>query len=225
VRALVVAAGDPPSRLDLDRAWPGWADGIAVVIAADGGSSTAGYLGLGMDLVVGDLDSVDPAQLTALRARGIPIEWAPADKDESDTELAVAAALARGATSIVIVGGFGGRLDHLLANVGLLALAQLTGVPTQLLDESTRVTLIRGGEAPVDREFRGRVGDLVSLLPFGPGVEGVTTIGLAWALDDAALPVGPARGLSNQRTATVARVSVRAGLLLVVETTTLSLGG
>lgn len=225
MRALVVAAGDPPSRLDLDRAWPGWADEIAVVIAADGGSSTAGYLGLAMDLVVGDLDSVDPAELTALRARGIPIEWAPADKDESDTELAVAAALARGATSIVIVGGFGGRLDHLLANVGLLALAQLTGVPTQLLDESTRVTLIRGGEAPVDREFRGRVGDLVSLLPFGPGVEGVTTVGLAWALDDAALPVGPARGLSNQRIATVARVSVRAGLLLVVETTTLSLGG
>lgn len=225
MRALVVAAGDQPSRLDLDRAWPGWADEIAVVIAADGGSSTAGYLGLAMDLVVGDLDSVDPAELTALRARGIPIEWAPADKDESDTELAVAAALARGATSIVIVGGFGGRLDHLLANVGLLALAQLTGVPTQLLDESTRVTLIRGGEAPVDREFRGRVGDLVSLLPFGPGVEGVTTVGLAWALDDAALPVGPARGLSNQRIATVARVSVRAGLLLVVETTTLSLGG
>jgi thiamine pyrophosphokinase len=220
VRVLVVAAGDPPGRLDLDRAWPGWADGIALVVAADGGSATAGRLGLGIDLVVGDLDSVDPGELAALRARGIPIEQAPTDKDESDTELAVCAALARGADSITIVGGFGGRLDHLLANVGLLALAQLTGVPTQLLDETTRVTLIRGGEAPLEREFRGRVGDLVSLFPFGPGVEGVTTVGLAWALHDASLPVGPARGLSNRRTATVARVAVRAGLLLVVETTT-----
>jgi thiamine pyrophosphokinase len=220
VRVLVVAAGDPPGRLDLDRAWPGWADGIALVVAADGGSATAGRLGLGMDMVVGDLDSVDPGELAALRARGIPIEQAPTDKDESDTELAVCAALARGADSITIVGGFGGRLDHLLANVGLLALAQLTGVPTQLLDATTRVTLIRGGEAPLEREFRGRVGDLVSLFPFGPGVEGVTTVGLAWALHDASLPVGPARGLSNRRTATVARVSVRAGLLLVVETTT-----
>jgi thiamine pyrophosphokinase len=220
VRALVIAAGDPPVRLDLDRAWPGWADGITLVVAADGGSSAAGRLGLGMNLVVGDLDSVDQGELAALRARGIPIERAPTDKDESDTELAVCAALARGAESITIVGGFGGRLDHLLANVGLLALAQLTGVPTHLLDETTRVTLVRGGEAPRDREFPGRVGDVVSLLPFGPGVEGVTTDGLAWALHDASLPVGPARGLSNRRTATVARVSVLAGLLLVIETTT-----
>lgn len=220
MRALVIAAGDPPVRLDLDRAWPGWADGITLVVAADGGSSAAGRLGLGMNLVVGDLDSVDQGELAALRARGIPIERAPTDKDESDTELAVCAALARGAESITIVGGFGGRLDHLLANVGLLALAQLTGVPTHLLDETTRVTLVRGGEAPRDREFPGRVGDVVSLLPFGPGVEGVTTDGLGWALHDASLPVGPARGLSNRRTATVARVSVLAGLLLVIETTT-----
>jgi thiamine pyrophosphokinase len=225
VRALVVAAGDPPDRTALDRAWPGWADGIDLVVAADGGAATAERLGLPLDLVVGDFDSLDPAVLAALRARGVPVEVAPTAKDESDAELAVGAALARGADSIAIVGAFGGRLDHLLANVGLLALAQLTGVPTQLFDDSTRVTLIRGGEAPIEREFRGRVGDLVSLVPFGPGVEGVTTLGLAWALDDASLPVGPARGLSNRRTATVARVSVRAGLLLVVETTTLSSGG
>jgi thiamine pyrophosphokinase len=220
MRVLVVAAGDPPARVDLDRAWPGWVDGIALVIAADGGSSTAGRLGLRLDLVVGDLDSVEPEELAALRTRGIPIEQAPTDKDESDTELAVRAALARGADSMVIVGGFGGRLDHLLANVGLLALPQLAGVPAQLLDERTRVTLIRGGEAPHERAFHGRVGDLVSLLPLGPGVSGVTTDGLAWALHDASLPIGPARGLSNRRTVSVARVSVRVGLLLVVETTT-----
>jgi thiamine pyrophosphokinase len=62
------------------------------------------------------------------------------------------------------------------------------------------------------------VGDLVSLMPFGPGVEGVITSGLAWPLEDESLPLGPARGLSNVRVAPVARVSIRSGLLVVIET-------
>ncbi|MGZ8501612.1 MAG: thiamine diphosphokinase, partial [Candidatus Limnocylindrales bacterium] len=64
----------------------------------------------------------------------------------------------------------------------------------------------------------GRVGDLVSLIPLGPGVDGVTTAGLAWPLDDEPLPLGPARGLSNVRVAPVARVSVRTGIVVVIET-------
>lgn len=215
MRALVVAAGDPPDRAALDRAWPGWADGIDLVIAADGGAVTAERLGLVLDLVVGDFDSLDPGTLAALRARGVPVEVAPTAKDESDAELAVRAALARGADEITIIGGLGGRPDHLLANAGLMALPELARRPVELLDGSTRITLVHGPDA---RDLAGRVGDLVSLLPLGTGVEGVTSDGLAWALRDEPLPVGPARGLSNVRTAPVARVAVRAGLLLVVET-------
>jgi thiamine pyrophosphokinase len=58
----------------------------------------------------------------------------------------------------------------------------------------------------------------VSLFPFGAGVEGVATEGLAYPLRDEALPFGPARGLSNVRTGPEARVAVRVGRLLVVET-------
>ena len=216
MRALIVAAGDPPDRTALDRAWPGWADGIELVIAADGGAATAERLGLPLDLVVGDFDSLDPGALAALRARGVPVEAAPTAKDESDAELAVRAALARGVDAITIVGALGGRPDHLLANTGLLAMPALAGRPAELLDGSTRITLVRG---PGTRDLAGRVGDLVSLLPFGAGVEGVTSDGLAWALRDEPLPVGPARGLSNVRTAPIARVTVRGGLLLVIETT------
>jgi thiamine pyrophosphokinase len=215
MRSLVVAAGIPPTRAALDRAWPGWADGVELIIGADAGATTAEVLGLRLDLAVGDFDSIRPGELDRLRAAGVAVEVAPAAKDESDTELAVRAALARGADAVTIVGGLGGRPDHLVANVALLALPELAELAAELLDGSTRVRLVRPGRG---RELTGRVGDLVSLMPFGPGVEGVTTSGLAWPLEDESLPLGPARGLSNVRVAPVARVSIRSGLLVVIET-------
>ncbi len=215
MRALVVAAGDPPTRAALDLAWPGWADEVDVVIAADAGATTADVLGLRPDLAVGDFDSIGPGGLERLRAAGIAVEIAPTAKDESDTELAVRAAVARGADALTIVGGLGGRPAHLVANIALLALPELEGLATELLDGSTRVGLVRPGQV---RELAGRVGDLVSLMPLGPRVDGVTTAGLAWPLDDEPLPLGPARGLSNIRVATVARVSIRSGILVVIET-------
>jgi thiamine pyrophosphokinase len=214
MRALILAAGRLPDRATLDLNWPGWGSDIELVVAADGGARTAERLGLRTDLLVGDLDSIDPVDLADLRRAAIPIEEASTTKDESDTELAILAALARGADRLTIVGGLGGRADHLLANIGLLALPALVGRSVELLDGSTRVTLIRG---PGTAELTGRTGDLVSLLPLGPGVEGVTSEGLAWPLEDEPLPVGPARGLSNRRTAPIARVSVRAGLLVAIE--------
>lgn len=215
MRALIVAAGAAPDRGGLDAAWPGWSDGVDLVVAADAGADTAVALGLRPDLAVGDFDSIGPGGLARLRAAGIPIEAAPAAKDESDTELAILAAIRRGADVLTIVGGLGGRPDHLLANIGLLAHPVLAGRRVELIDDRTRITLIQG---PGERELVGRLDDLVSLLPVGPGVDGVTTTGLGWRLDDEPLPVGPARGLSNVRTASLAGVAVRTGLLLVIET-------
>lgn len=213
---LVVADGDVAERSAIDAAWPGWADRVAKVVAADGGAHGAARLGFTIDLVVGDGDSIDPAELARLEASGVPIRRAAREKDESDTELAVLAAIELGAERIVVVGAFGGRrLDHGLANIGLLAHPILVGRSCVLLSAETRVSLLTG---PADAAFDGRIGDLVSLLPLGDGVTGVTTTGLAYPLRGEPLLVGPARGLSNVRAATTARVALQAGRLLVVET-------
>lgn len=219
--ALILADGEAPQRSDLDLAWPGWSANVGLVIAADGGARHGSRLGVDIDVWVGDGDSLDAAGLAALRASGVPMEHANADKDESDTELAVRAASQRGAAGLIIVGGLGGaRIDHALANIGLLAMAELAGMTAALLDARSRITLVRAPEAdgrPTRRELPGRVGDIVSLLPLGPGVVGVTTRGLAYPLVDEPLLEGPARGLSNVRISTDAAVTVASGLLLVVE--------
>ena len=223
--ALILADGDGPTRAELDRAWPGWDARVGLVVAADGGARLAGPLGVRIDRWVGDGDSLGADALANLEAAGVPIERARPDKDESDTELAVAVALREGADGVVIVGGLGGRrIDHALANIGLLAMPQLIGHDAVILDGRSRLSLLRAtdtSDTPAVRALPGAVGATISLLPLGPGVEGVTTHGLAYPLDDEPLPPGGARGLSNVRRDPDARVELRAGLLLVVETPTL----
>jgi thiamine pyrophosphokinase len=218
--ALILADGDAPARSDLDLAWPAWDEAVEIVIAADGGARHAASLGVSIDLWVGDGDSIGEEALSALEASGVPLERSPQDKDESDTELAIRAALLRGQQGVLILGALGGRIDHALANIGLLAMPELTGREAAILDARSRTVLIRApapdGSA-VERRLPGPTGDLISLLPLGPGVEGVTTRGLAYPLVDEPLPVGRARGLSNVRSAPDAAVVLRRGLLLVVE--------
>ena len=218
---LILADGDASSRAELDAVWPGWDVGVDQVVAADGGARHAARLGVAIDLWVGDGDSIGLDALAALEASGVPLERSPPDKDESDTELAIRAALRLGASGVVIVGALGGpRIDHALANIGLLAMPELAGLQTTIIDRRSRIALIRApgpAGASVERRLPGRPGDLVSLLPVGTGVEGVTTRGLAYPLVDEPLPPGRARGLSNVRTTPDAAIVVRRGLLLVVE--------
>jgi thiamine pyrophosphokinase len=213
---LVVADGRAPDRDRLDGTWPGWSSGIAEVVAADGGAVAAARLGFRPDLLVGDLDSIDATTVDELEAAGVAIERASGDKDETDTELAILAALRRGASRITVLGAIGGsRLDHELANIVLLALPAARSVPMVLLDERARVRLLVG---PGSADLPGPVGGLVSLIPLGDGVVGVTTRGLRYPLRDEALPFGPARGISNVRLQEAATVAVQDGRLLIIET-------
>lgn len=217
----VVADGDVAPRATLDAAWPGWADGVAAVVAADGGLLRAQHAGLRPTLLVGDLDSLDAVDVAVAEAAGLPVRRAPADKDESDTELALLEAVRLGATRVTVLGAFGGpRLDHALANLWLLAHPALDGLEVVLLDAGARVTMVLApgpDGAPVTHPLPGPVGATVSLLPFGGEVAGVTTAGLRYPLRDEPLPAGPARGLSNVREHEDAAVTVREGRLLVIE--------
>ena len=209
MKAVVVASGELAPR---DERWLEWAD---LVIAADGGAAALTRHGRRPDVLVGDLDSVDAALVDDLAAAGTRVERHPADKEASDSELALGAAIAAGAGEIVLIGATGGpRLDHELANVLLLADPAFVGRQVRLIHGSTVVRAIAGGDR---LELTGSEGDLVTLLPIGGDVAGVTTGGLRWPLAEATLTMGRSRGLSNQIDAPPASVSLERGTLLVVE--------
>jgi len=209
MKVVVVASGD------LDPRDATWLDGADLVIAADGGGRSLDLLHRRPDLLVGDLDSADAALVDRLAAAGTRVERHPVDKDASDTELALEAALAAGATEIVLLGATGGdRLDHELANVLLLVDSALAGRDVRLVRGSASARVLRGGELI---ELAGGRGSGVSLLPIGGDATGVTTSGLRWALDDADLRMGRSRGLSNEVMAAPASVRLEHGTLLVFE--------
>ena len=221
-QAIVLADGAVGSRSALDAAWPAWCAAHPFVVAADGGARHAVSLGLPIDLWVGDGDSLGETGIAALQADGVPVRRSPVDKDESDTENALLAALERQPSAVVILGALGGpRLDHALANLALLSLPDVAGLDVRLVAAHARVRLLdAGADGGPGRDLRleGRMDDLVTLLPVGADAVGVTTDGLAFPLSDETLLLGRTRGLSNRRTVETASVHLRRGRLLVIET-------
>lgn len=184
-----------------------------LVVAADGGALHLMRWGVAPAVVVGDMDSLDEATLAGLAARGARIERHPADKDESDLELALARAVELGARRITVLGAFGGRIDYTIANSLLLADGRWAGVDLRAVLGATTVRPLRG---PSELRIEAGRGAVVSLLPLGRAA-GITTEGLRFPLADGALREGASRGVSNEVIAVPARVRLRDGVLLVVE--------
>ncbi len=204
--AIVVAGGDPISPatvVDLP--------GGATVIAADSGLDRVLALGWPVDAVVGDLDSVTPSGLETAQSWGTAIHRHPADKDETDLELALGLAVELGARRVVVVGLAGDRFDHVLANALVLAAPALAGVVVEGRFGDAVVRVVRRR-----LEILGRPGDLVSLIPVHGPVLGIVTEGLRYPLRDETLEPGSPRGMSNELVGTSGTVSLCDGVLLAV---------
>lgn len=182
------------------------------LIGADGGTQHLLALQRVPNVVVGDLDSLPVAVLDALAAQGVRIERHRCDKDQTDLELAIERAIADGADEIVLIGALGGRLDQTLAN--LLILAQRAWAARVCVVEGAQIAeIVRG---PGRLVLHGAPGATVSLLPLSSTVEGITYTGLRYPLNDATLPLGSTRGVSNEFATPEASISIRAGVALVI---------
>lgn len=184
-----------------------------LLIAADGGARVAFALGLSVRVVIGDLDSITADELALLEGAGARVLRYPAEKDETDLELALLYAAGQGATRIRILGAMGDRLDQTISNLYLLALPALAGRDVRIVAGRQEAYLLPAGGV-----IMGAPGDTISLLPLNGPAHGVRTEGLEYPLRGEDLIFGPARGVSNLMNGTTARVTVESGLLLVVHT-------
>jgi len=199
---VVVASGEGP-KLTLPPA--------GSVVVADGGLLRARELGLAVDVVVGDLDSVTPEALAAAEEAGARIVRHPAAKDATDLELALDEAVALGARRVLLVASASGRLDHLLGSLLLLGSERYAGLRLDALVGDALVHVVRD-----DRTLPGAAGELLSLLAVGGPAVGVVTEGLEYPIRRETLEPGSSRGVSNVFTGTAARVVLDRGVLLAI---------
>ena len=137
--ALLITGGPAPRNV-------GVLPKADLVIAADEGFDNARSLGIHVDLLVGDLDSASPGAADQAPA----VERHPVDKDETDLELALAAALNAGMTSVTVVGTIGGRVDHALGNLLVVAADRWAGIRIDLRTDGPRAWVVpSGSERPV----------------------------------------------------------------------------
>ena len=204
---LIFIGGDPPhpnvrQHLPTD----------AYVIAADSGYAHAIAMGFVPNELVGDMDSITAIDLTDAHDSNVLITEYPTDKDLTDTEIAIASALARQSTHITVVSGGGDRFDHVLGMVHSLASCAGT-VDTTLFIGTARVSYVS-----YTKEFQlnTQPGDIVSLIPLG-GDNTVTTTGLQWELTNDTLQSFASRGVSNIATSESVSISVTDGLLAVIQ--------
>ena len=220
--AIIVADGDIRNGAAVQhallQATNSGGDEPALVVAADGGALKAEQIGLSPAVVVGDGDSLDPQVAERLRKAGAEVIVYPIEKDESDTELAVREALARGANRLLILGGLGGqRAEHTVANLLLLTLPAVEDLDTALVDGPTTIRAM-GLSGPDVMAVDGAPGDFVSLLPLTEEVRGVTTTDLRFPLADATLQQGGTRGLSNEMLGARCEIRTSSGRLAVIHT-------
>jgi thiamine pyrophosphokinase len=200
---VVVVASGPGPALTVPVA--------QTVVAADGGLDRALALGLDVDVVIGDLDSVSAEALAAAESVGARVVRHPSAKDTTDLELALDEAVAVGARRVLVVGSSEGRLDHLLSSLLLLGSERYSALEVDAVVGGAVVHVVRG-----ERVLPGSTGELLTLIPLGGHAAGVITEGLEYPLVGETLEHGSTRGVSNVFLGDEAKVALSSGVLLAV---------
>ena len=183
--------------------------GDDLCIAADSGFHNAKKCGDRVDILVGDLDSIGSYKLD----KKTELLQVPAEKDVTDTQLAVETAIERGATELVIIGGFGGRADHMLSNLAILEDLSARGIYAVMLDGQNRARFVRSTSTLIPRSgYR-----YVSILAVDPVVKGVSVEGCKYPLQKAKLTRNFQYAVSNEIVGNCALISVRKGAIYVIE--------
>ncbi len=207
MKCVIVAAGTAPDQKLLVK----HLSGADMVIGADGAADTFAAHGMVPDILIGDFDSARTRSVSCLESCGSRIIRLPAQKNETDTEAAMSAAIESGADDIVLLGALGGRLDHTLCNLAMLLKAARAGVRCRLIDEKHEITAATG-----DFVLHGHTGQTVSIVPISGDVT-VTAENLVYPLEKLLLRTDASRGISNIIGQSPAKLSISGGYALIIK--------
>ena len=180
-----------------------------IVLAADSGFLNAERCGVMPTVVVGDFDSVNEKFIP----KGVERVTVPAEKDFTDTMLAVEVALEREVSEIVIIGGLSGRLDHTLSNMGVLRMLDSKRIYASAEDGKNRMRYLKNSNTLIARSGY----KYLSLIVDGDVAKGVSVEGCKYPLSNATLKSDNQYAISNEIEKNLALVTVKKGALFIIE--------
>lgn len=195
----VVGAGDCP-RLDIDK------KGGDCIIAADAGYSYCEENNVIPDVIIGDFDSLGATPQAENVIKLNPV------KDITDMHAAVEVGIEKGFSKFVLYGATGGRLDHTLANLQLIAFLSQKGFDAKIIDSERIITALSNGKITFDASCKG----YISVFAHSDKCEGVTIKGLKYLLDGAVLTNSFPLGVSNEFTGQKSEISIAKGTAIIV---------
>ena len=196
----IVGAGEC-QRLDFKP------DETDFVIAADGGLRYLEKEGINPDIIIGDFDSfgVCPQSENVIILKP--------QKDVTDMDAAVTVGLEKGFNQFRLYGALGGRLDHTLANIQLIASLSEKNIKAEIHDEKTYVTAVTDGSVSFGRDGKG----YISVFSHSDKCTGVSIEGLKYELKDSELKNSFPLGVSNEFTGKESIITVKNGTLIIIK--------
>lgn len=198
-RGVIISGGDIADFFEFKK--------DDIIICADRGYEFAAAKGIVPFAVIGDFDST-----STLPEAGIKRITHPSEKDETDTLLALMYLEKMGIKEVHIIGALGGeRFDHAFANLLLLKYAADRGMEAFVEDEHTRIFLIKDNAVLTDNS------KYISVFPVFGDAEGVSIKGTKYPLENGFLTAGDTIGISNEKIAKKAEISLKKGTLMIME--------
>ena len=200
---LLLTGGEAPENYDLIRQYAEKAD---LVCAADSGIYHAERYSIKPDFIVGDMDSVKNAEDINKHDYAQILEYSR-DKDYTDTEIGFFLLKDKGCAKVVVIGGGGGRTDHLL---GIYSMFFRSVHPDVWIMKSEILESV-DDEISIETE----PGENISFFPVSCEESRMKSLGLKWELDKLVWKTGDA-GISNTAVKNCVNVKMISGRLVMI---------
>jgi thiamine pyrophosphokinase len=208
MRVLIVSGGKQPKEATIKK----YIDKDTYIISADSGSDALYKHNIIPNLILGDFDSISDEVLKFYEEKNCKINRFKAEKDFTDTEAAVLEAIKLKPKELVLLGATGTRLDHTLANLGLLYKCKKAGIESVIVDENNKVSI-----HSESFEFNEKEGQTFSLQAFGENVRNLSINGAKYPLHNYDLSFGDPRTVSNECTKNPVKITFDSGIILLIK--------
>lgn len=182
------------------------------IIGADGGCNHLFKMNITPNYILGDLDSIKGEVIEYYENKNVIFKRYPSHKDETDSEICIYLAKWLGADEIDLFGTLGGRIDHTLANIGLMNYIKENNMKPRILTSEEEILMVKNETI----NLKGKKGDTISVISINGESKGVTLKKLEYPLDNATVNHLSPLGISNVMLEDECIISIKDGCALII---------